>query len=127
MKEQISLRKYCFDRNIRQKEFAQKHGLSEVIVSNIINGKTKKPKKATIEILEKATNGLVGENSPYGIHVFDKESDYQFRNHKDEKKRLSIQFQTKEHAIDILVDKIKELENKLEQKEKEVENICATY
>lgn len=100
-----------------QKELAQVTGITETTISRILNDKVKKPSDATIRKLLNAFPGLFNPNYFRGKNIYMLMSDViEERIYAEEKKQNALD-------MDELLKKIKELEERIKEKEEILEYI----
>ena len=100
-----------------QKELAQVTGITETTISRILNNKVKKPSDATVRKLLNAFPGLFNPNYFRGKNIYMLMSDViEERIYAEEKKQNALD-------MDELLKKIKELEERIKEKEEILEYI----
>lgn len=100
-----------------QKELAQVTGITETTISRILNNKVKKPSDATVRKLLNAFPGLFNPNYFRGKNIYMLMSDViEERIYAEEKKQNALD-------MDELFKKIKELEERIKEKEEILEYI----
>ena len=100
-----------------QKELAQVTGITETTISRILNDKVKKPSDATVRKLLNAFPGLFNPNYFRGKSLYMLMSDViEERIYAEEKKQNALD-------MDELLKKIKELEERIKEKEEILEYI----
>lgn len=100
-----------------QKELAQVTGITETTISRILNDKVKKPSDATVRKLLNAFPGLFNPNYFRGKNIYMLMSDViEERIYAEEKKQNALD-------MDELLKKIKELEERIKEKEEILEYI----
>lgn len=73
-----AIKKYIFDKDMTQEQFAKLCGISIHAISDIITGKTQ-PTAATMQKIYDATNGKITPNDLIGIETITNDTELNYR------------------------------------------------